>query len=141
MMSTIICGSRNVLDSREVVQAMQQAMKAWGESITEVVSGGASGPDTIAATLAKAHKIPLKIFPAPWNSNDPLTGRPYGRRAGIIRNGQMLDYIKTRPNPGVIAIWDGKSRGTQHMITAANNAGVRVHIHTAKTEYQVPVEA
>ena len=48
--------------------------------------------------------IPIKEFPANWQE--------FGRAAGPIRNGEMADYADA-----LIAIWDGRSRGTADMIS------------------------
>lgn len=68
---------------------------------------------------AKAHSIPVKIFPADWNK--------HGRKAGPICNRQMLQYI-LGGKPLVIAFWDGVSRGTKNMIQQAQEAMVEVQI-------------
>ena len=48
----------------------------------------------------------------------------HGRKAGPIRNNEMADKADA-----LIAIWDGQSRGTKHMIDAATKHGLRVHVH------------
>ena len=76
----------------------------------EVIHGGALGADQIAAEAAARHGHPVKAFYADWDA--------HGKRAGVLRNLQMLDQ-----NPDlVIAFWDGSSRGTAHTIA---NAGAR----------------
>jgi hypothetical protein len=54
-----------------------------------------------------------KEFSADWNT--------YGRRAGYIRNRAMHEYICTHVNRGVIAFWDGKSRGTSQSFSLAES--------------------
>lgn len=75
----------------------------WEYIITEVVCGDAAGADTLGALWAKEHNIPVKHFPANWNV--------YGKASGFIRNAEMGEYAD-----GLIAFWDGKSKGTKHMI-------------------------
>ena len=49
-----------------------------------------------------------------------------GRGAGPERNRRMLE----QSNPDlVLAFWDGKSRGTKHMIEIAEKAGVPVIVN------------
>jgi hypothetical protein len=80
---------------------------------TLVIHGGARGVDSMAGAAAAQLKIPIRVFPADWKKN--------GKAAGPIRNQQMLDEGK--PDL-VLAFWDGKSRGTEHMIGLAKKAGI-----------------
>jgi hypothetical protein len=61
----------------------------------------------------------VRVFPADWER--------YKRRAGIIRNLEMLDQ---EPDL-VIAFWDGKSRGTAHTIGEARRRGIPVEVVSA----------
>lgn len=111
-MKTIIAGSRTIVDYELVKQAIQQSQF----EITEVISGNAPGPDRLGIRWATENKIPYKIFHANWNS--------FGRAAGILRNKQMGDY-----SDALIAIWDGTSRGTKHMIEYATQNGLNVFVY------------
>lgn len=96
-MKLIIAGGRDF----EGLILMDRSIK-W-EKVTEVVCGEAKGADTLGKQLAINHKIPVKSFPADWGKN--------GKAAGPIRNIEMGDYADA-----LIAFWDGKSKGTKHMI-------------------------
>jgi hypothetical protein len=100
-MKTIIAGSRDFNDF-DYMKAYLATIPPWIE-ITEVVSGCAQGADTLGEKWAELKRIPVKRFPAEWER--------LGKRAGPIRNAEMGIYAE-----GLIAFWDGKSRGTQHMI-------------------------
>ena len=115
----IIAGTRsfnNYEMLRDAVFAalLEQARWTYGFS-AEIVSGGAPGADTLAVTLATAHKWPFKIFPADWEK--------HGRAAGPIRNKQMAKYADM-----AIVFWDGKSRGAQNMIQQMREAGKPVQV-------------
>ncbi|MBC8427529.1 MAG: DUF2493 domain-containing protein [Proteobacteria bacterium] len=112
MSKTIIAGGRNITDYNYVIEACKQSHFV----ITEVVSGMAKGVDTLGEQWAREHNIPIKQFPANWDK--------YGRRAGPIRNEEMGDYSEC-----LIAIWDGKSRGTKHMIDYATKKGLKIYIY------------
>lgn len=114
-MKVIIAGSRKILDKDIVEQAMLEA----GFEITEVICGMAQGVDMLGAQIASELGIPVKNFPADWDT--------HGRAAGAIRNKQMGDYAQCH-NGGLIAVWDGKSRGTAHMIDYANKKGLQVFV-------------
>ena len=110
-MRVIIAGSRDITDYKQV----EAAYLSSNIPITEIVSGGARGVDALGEQVAKNFGIPIKVFPADWDK--------YGKRAGPLRNIQMAEYAD-----GLIAIWDGKSKGTKHMIDQANKQGLVVYI-------------
>lgn len=115
-MKVIIAGSRDVtFPLLHVVRAVDES----GWMITEVVSGCARGVDEHGEQWAKRRDIPVKRFPADWDR--------HGRAAGPIRNRQMAQYADA-----LIAIWDGKSRGTKNMIDEMNKCGKPVLIRRVK---------
>jgi hypothetical protein len=93
--------------------------------VHEIVSGMANGADTLALRLAKDEDIPVKEFPAEWDK--------YSVAAGPYRNKQMGDYADE-----LLAFWDGKSKGTKHMIDYMNSLGkpVWVRMYTGKQSLQ-----
>lgn len=70
---------------------------------TSIICGEAAGADTLGKLYAENHGIPVESFPADWGHN--------GRGAGLMRNVMMADHADA-----LVAFWDGKSRGTRHMI-------------------------
>lgn len=86
----------------------------------EVVSGGASGADSMGEKYASFLGYPVKQFLPNWNL--------YGRAAGPIRNKQMAEYANEDGNGILIAFWDGKSKGTKSMIELAKIYGLVIHI-------------
>lgn len=104
-MKVLICGSRSINDYGIVKRAIDDSEF----HITEVVSGNANGVDKLGERWAKENGIPIKQLLPDWNK--------YGKKAGMLRNQQMIDYIK--PNGAVIAIHDGISRGTANTIKLA----------------------
>lgn len=111
-MKVIIAGSRNIQDRGAVGRAIASAPF----TITEVVSGTARGVDTIAENIAATKGYPVKLFPADWDK--------YGKPAGAIRNKEMADYADA-----LIAVWDGESKGTRHMIETMNRANKPVLLY------------
>lgn len=67
--------------------------------------------------MGPARDIPVQTVEAEW--------RKYGRAAGPIRNGKMLDEGAEQ----VIAIPDAQSRGTWDMVNQAKGRGVPVYVH------------
>lgn len=100
-MRVIIAGSRNW---DKTVYELDDIVKASGFEITQVVSGNAKGPDQCGERWAiKIGRVPVMFFPANWST--------LGKSAGYERNKEMAVYADA-----LIAIWDGQSRGTKHMI-------------------------
>lgn len=111
---TIIAGSRSIRDFGMVCRAIE----ASGFSVAEVVSGGAYGVDCLAERYARLHRIPVRRFLPDWSR--------FGRSAGPRRNQQMVDYAGEAGQ--LIAVWDGRSRGTQHTIQMAQASGLSVFV-------------
>ena len=109
-MKTIIAGSRNLYPTHTQIDA---AVAASGFTITEEVSGTAPGVDRCGEQWAAAREIPIASFPANWAL--------HGRSAGYKRNAEMAAYAEA-----LIAFWDGKSKGTLHMIDLAKKHGLQV---------------
>lgn len=111
----IIAGSRSFdnydklckeVDEFISMQMFFAGLGAYKSKEVEIVSGGARGADKLGERYAKEHNLRLKIFPADWDK--------YGKRAGYIRNTEMAEYANC-----LIAFYDGKSKGTAHMIDLA----------------------
>jgi hypothetical protein len=81
----------------------------------EIVCGGARGADTLAENYAKQLGLPVKVFPADWDK--------HGKSAGYLRNQQMAEYADM-----LVAFWDGKSKGTKHMIDLALIHKLETHV-------------
>ena len=106
MMKIIVAGSRNVTLRQHVEYCINRGLQVLGHNTPvgyEIVSGGAHGPDFLAEQWAKKHGKPFTLFKADWDT--------HGKKAGILRNIDMGNYADA-----LIAIWDGKSKGTKHMI-------------------------
>ena len=114
-MNVIIAGGRDFTNYALV----EEAIKRSAFEITQVVSGNAKGVDTLGEVWALAHNVPVEAFPADWSQ--------HGRAAGPIRNRQMAEYADA-----LIAIWDGKSKGTANMIQQARNKKLNVFIYLVK---------
>lgn len=110
-MKTIIAGTRTINDYNMVLKAIKDSNFV----ITEIVSGGAEGPDKLGEVYANANQIPIKHFLADWKT--------FGKSAGPIRNIEMGDYADA-----LIAIWDGESAGTRQMISYAQKKRLKIFI-------------
>lgn len=114
-MKVAIVGSRDYAD----VAAVRAYIRAL-PSGTVVVSGGASGVDTVALQEARRCKLGTHVFDADWAQ--------YGKRAGAMRNQQIVDAADR-----VVAFWDGVSKGTKITIDMAKRAGKPLEVITPMT--------
>lgn len=113
-MKTIIAGSRSITYDHIVYIAVE--LSPFGNKITEVVSGGAHGVDKLGELWAKDSNIPIKQFLPNWTK--------FGKGAGFARNLEMAMYADA-----LIAIWDGYSKGTGHMIDSARARNLQIYLH------------
>lgn len=101
-MKVAIVGSRSITN----MDHLNTALAHFNLIVTEVVSGGAIGVDTLAYRWAKTHSRPIHIFFPDWGK--------YGKRAGNERNRLIVAYADE-----ILAIWDGGSPGTHSSIILA----------------------
>lgn len=119
-MITIIAGSRHGPNVRDVTEAVR--LCGWAPSV--IISGGARGGDEAGQHWASMHGVPVVIHKANWN----LPGGGIDRGAGHKRNVKMAER-----SDALIAIWDGKSPGTNHMIQTALARGLRVYVYRPRS--------
>lgn len=114
-MKVIIAGSRNFTDYNFLAEECNKILAKSVVGIWEVVSGTANGADKLGEKFANENGFAIKRFPADWNK--------HGKSAGYIRNEEMAKYADA-----LIAFWDGKSKGTKHMIDLARKHDLKVKI-------------
>ena len=117
-MRTIIAGSRSITDYNQVERAVALAKTKMGIVPTVILSGHARGVDKLGEQYAKANNIPLELYLPDWDA-DP-------RGAGFTRNIKMADRAEA-----LIAISDGQSHGTWHMIRQAKKRNLLVFVMAA----------
>lgn len=78
-----------------------------------IISGHASGADSLGERYASEHGLETELHPADWKA--------HGKAAGPIRNKEMAEVADA-----LIAFWDGASRGTKNMIDTAKSKGLKV---------------
>ena len=137
-MRLIIAGSRNFNDYQYLSEMATGVISDYvdeteafsGKRIDEdssidnhitIISGTAKGADRLGEKFAKEEGLGLECYPAQWDI--------YGKSAGYRRNEQMA-----KTGTHLLAFWDGKSRGTKHMIDLAQYHGLKVHVARFKGE-------
>lgn len=101
-MRVIVAGSRDIFDYELVKTAIEESQF----TLSAVVSGGCKGVDALGERYADEMNIPLHLYLPDWSNE--------GKAAGPIRNRRMAENADA-----LVAIWDGKSRGTKNMIETA----------------------
>lgn len=117
-MKVLVCGSRRM--PWKLQELVFNTIRNLSTRPTLIIEGGARGADIYGKIAAIYLGIPWQEFPANWEK--------HGKKAGHIRNQQMLDagpelVIAFHPSSGC-------TPGTLDMITRARNAGVPVQVVT-----------
>lgn len=113
----IVAGSRTFDNYAMVSNCLNKFIKEHPNNRITIVSGAARGADQLGEQYAREKCILLKRFPANWEQ--------FGKRAGYIRNIQMLDYVDVSTcDAYVFAFWDGQSKGTKQMIDSAKKRNI-----------------
>jgi hypothetical protein len=125
-MRVVVAGSRENVSASKVAMELTALRRTL--PITEVVSGAAPGVDSFGEQWVRVSKVPVQLFPAKWKRPDGTVDKG----AGFKRNAQMADYAEA-----LIAFWDGKSRGTKHMIELAASKGLLTIIFNVSTDNMI----
>jgi hypothetical protein len=107
----LICGGRDFTDRELFERAMAHLFADRGRP-AKIVHGGARGADTMGGELGEKLGLPTVAVMANWS---------LGRKAGPIRNQQMLDEHK----PDLVVAFPGW-RGTADCVRRAKAMGLRV---------------
>ena len=110
-MRILVCGGPDFRDRDALFAALDRLHAKTG--IDAIIQGAAQGADQLAAEWGWTNGIAVCSFPADWSE--------HGRKAGAIRNQQMLDEGKP---DGVVAFPGGKE--TADMIERARSVGLKV---------------
>lgn len=70
---------------------------------SEIISGGASGVDSLAERYAKEQNLPMTVIRPDYKT--------YAHMAPLIRNSQIV-----ADSDFTLILWDGKSRGSLNVI-------------------------
>ena len=112
-MKVIIAGGREFSDYELLKRKCNSLLRNIKE--VTIISGTARGADQLGEQYAADMGHSLMRFPAKWDL--------YGKAAGYKRNEEMADNADI-----LIAFWDGKSKGTEHMINIAKQKGLQFRV-------------
>lgn len=110
----IVAGSRDFKDYKLLKRKLDIILKNHQDKNIIIVSGMASGADTLAIKYAKSKGYKVAKFPVDWS---------FGKEAGFLRNIQMIEYADA-----CILFWDGISRGTMHTKKLAEKKGIPLRV-------------
>lgn len=112
----IVAGGRDFNDYNRLHDRLVELSKTIYEDVgISIVSGAARGADALALDFASHYGVTYYEMPADWDT--------YGKRAGFMRNEEMGRFAN-----GLLAFWDGQSKGTAHMIKFMQSLNKPVHI-------------
>lgn len=129
-MNVVVAGTRYFHDFKLLEKALYRIFTRFynidfiNKNIT-IISGCASGADTLGEKFASKYKLDVIKKPAKWDE--------YGLSAGFIRNKQMANIANV-----VIVFWDMKSKGSRNMIKIANDMGIPVFLINLKIRKIIP---
>lgn len=85
-------------------------------NISQIISGGATGVDTLVEQWAKRNKISFVAYLPQY--------RIFGNKAPLIRDKEMVEASDI-----TVAFWDGKSAGTKYTIDYSLSLGHKTIVH------------
>ena len=106
----LVCGGRTFSDRDYMFSALDE-LRVLCQPI-KLIHGAARGADRMADAWAASRGVPALAMPAQWDR--------YGRRAGSLRNEQML-----LEQPDLVIAFTG-GVGTAHMVRIARRDGYPV---------------
>ena len=116
MRNVIVAGGREFLDYNKLRNVLSDML----DESDVIISGCASGADSLAIKFAQQYGYGSKPFPANWANDGKY-------QAGFIRNSKMVNHSQV-----LIAFWDGQSGGTRDVIFKALESKLEVHVYNVK---------
>ena len=99
-MKVIVAGGRDFNNYELLKEKLDFYFK---DIIPVIICGEAKGADSLGRRYAEEKGLDILSYPAEWDK--------YGKSAGYKRNEQMAAEAEA-----LVAFWNGKSKGTKHMI-------------------------
>lgn len=122
-MKIIVAGGRDFDD----YQLLCRRLDYFFQKIRPIIiCGEAKGADVLGRRYAEEIGLEIMSFPAQWEK--------YGKSAGYRRNEEMAAVAD-----GLVAFWDGESKGTKHMIEYMRKLEKKVKIVKYEKNYD-PLE-
>ena len=110
-LKVLVTGGRHWDYQEEIERTLDRIHQDIG--VILLIHGNAKGVDSLASDWAEKNNINTDVYPALWSK--------YGKKAGPIRNQQMLDEGR----PDIVMAFPG-SKGTNDMVRRAIRANIEV---------------
>ena len=115
-MKLIVAGGRDFANTSLLISSLTELVEQGKiPDNPELVCGMARGADMLAYSLWANNRMTIHKFPADWNT--------HGKSAGYRRNVDMGNFADA-----AVCFWDGKSKGTKHMIDIMEKLGKPVYV-------------
>lgn len=118
-MKVLVCGSRNWIAQSVIMRELSKLPDG-----TIIIHGACRGADNIAGFVAEILGFEIRAYPARWDA--------LGRRAGIVRNQEMLDKEHTEGEPIDLCLAfhsdPALGTGTADMVRRAELAGIKAQV-------------
>lgn len=111
----IVAGGRDFNDRALMCDELHKFLPGITLAALVLICGEARGADSLGKSIMQQLGVPIESYPAEWDR--------LGKSAGYTRNTDMAN-VATH----LIAFWDGKSKGTKHMIDIAQRKNLFIHI-------------
>ena len=118
MFACLVAGSRCFEDVVLLFDKLDYFLQRQEEVL--IVHGGAQGADSIADQYAEYRGFEAKVFLPDWEG--------LGKKAGFVRNKEMIDFVSKYPSKGCVVFWDGESKGTAHTINLVKEYGIPLRV-------------
>lgn len=112
-MKVIIAGSRTFSNYDLLKERLDYFLQ--NQKDITIISGNATGADRLGEDYAHQQHHKLEEYPAMWDI--------YGKSAGYRRNEEMAKIADC-----AVIFWDGKSKGTKHMIDLCKKNKIKLRV-------------
>lgn len=112
-MKVIVAGSRNFNDYNSLEKKMDTILK--NQDNVTIISGTAIGAGKLGERYAGENHHKLVKYVPMWDI--------FGKKAGYMRNEEMV-----RSSDAAVVFWDGKSKGTKHMIDISKKFKLKLRV-------------
>jgi hypothetical protein len=112
-MRILVCGSRDFTKKYFLRNVLYDYID---NDDLVIIEGGARGADQLAREWAHDNSVEVETYEAEWET--------YGKRAGFLRNKEMLEHGKPDLVLAFYTDSDNPSKGTKMMTDLARKAGV-----------------
>lgn len=116
-MRLLITGSRSWDNINYIRSTFMSLADEYGDDITLVSGACPTGADRLGEMVASELNWAIELYPADWNT--------YGKRAGFVRNSEMID---TNPDI-VVGFVRNKSKGASMTVNLGKNKGLLTVVH------------